>query len=213
MKFDIQKRALSAYSRGLITEIVNRDPCTRARGAGFAESVDTMLARFPGRAGWDKKIARRRSVKHQARSLLLALESVRPELKNEVNRELTGIVLGMKFEQMLNSDYLGMLTASLRALVKGEAEATLSIGGKAVRWRARDQFTKEDFPSLNMMSALAHLWQKHTRFAVSCADGAPFVRFVSAVLTDIGATDCTDPRRLIRRVLETEPELRGKPKK
>ena len=106
---------------------------------------------------------------------------------------------------MLNADYLAMLIVSLRALVNGAAEMK--------DWKAESEFTKEDFPSLNIVAALAKAWREHTRLAVSGADGAPFVEFVSAVLTQTGGAAVLDPRRIIKRVLKADPSLRGKPKK
>jgi hypothetical protein len=211
MKYDIQKKALPVTTRATVSKIV----ANRGDGAALLADVDKVLLSLPPRKGWDSKVQRRRNVKQQARGLLHSLEGVRPELRREVNDMITDLVLGARFDQMLDRDWLNMLIVSLRAHTEGEAAARLCVGrGVAEEVKAScSAYSKEDSPSLNIVHALAVAWRKHTRLAVSGADGAPFVEFVSTVLTNTGKTSVTDPRRLINRVLECSPELKGKPKK
>lgn len=205
MKYDIKQRKLDARTKARIAALVG----TRGDAGAVLSATEDALAKKRTRARFDADIKRGRAVKHQARSLLLALESVRPELRHEVNKMMVDIILGRSFKEVLTYDYLSALTLTVRARVKGQASGLVG----RVKMTASHEETKLDFPSLNIVSALAHAWQNHTRLAVSGADGAPFVEFVSAVLTATGSEAVVDPRRIINRVLKSEPELRKRHKK
>jgi hypothetical protein len=210
MKYSITKRTLDDTTKTNIGTLVKN----RGDKAALLADVEKTLLTFRPRKGFDNSVNQRRNVKQQARSLLHSLEGVRPELRREVNSMFTDLVLGARFDQMLDRDWVNLLTVSLRARIEGEASARLRVGhGITEEVKSSYAYSKEDSPSLNIVHALAVAWRKHTRLAVSGADGSPFVEFVSAVLTDTGADSVTDPRRLINTVLKHSPELKGKPKK
>jgi hypothetical protein len=205
VKYDIKQRKLDARTKARIAALVG----ARGDAGAVLSATEDALAKKRTRAWFDADIKRGRAVKHHARSLLLALESVRPELRREVNEMMVDIILGRSFNEILKYDYLSSLTIALRARVKGRASRLVG----RVKLTASHEENKFDLPSINIVSALAHAWQNHTRLAVSGADGAPFVEFVSTVLTATGSEAVADPRRIINHVLKSEPELRKRHKK
>lgn len=210
MKYDITSRMLSERAKDRVTELVGK----RGNAAALIEEIETKLKRMEPRAGWEKDCKRRRNVKHHAKSLLNTLECMRPELKHEVNEMLVDDILGLNFNQILDHDFIGMLTASLRARIEGQASGRIAKGaGEHGTVKASYEYTKDDLPSLNVVDALARAWRKHTRLAVSYADKGPFMDFVSHVLTDTGKKNVADPRRIIKRVLKTNSALHKEPKK